>query len=290
MNAHQQIVDALPYREQPLVLQTASSAYLRVASLPEARNCRPLTVPYSKIERVQSASTLHNVLIYIAAVLGATKKTLIEIDSARDYGQRYTASAFTPQGWSAVVLQERWSAYEACRTYYEPIQKSLARTEGNIEVVDAGTISDMQQLNSLLSTAEGVGVVDVMTMFAGGGRDVSLFSKMLSCVARPRVIALFYQAYWGTLDRSRVGAGVEDEHGRERYFTGASLSALVRIGTTVRYRLVWCVPSMAVAIFVDENEGQGLRTISARSCIGRSKEWKRDAEAMWDEAQAYEWT
>lgn len=123
-NAHQHILDALPYREQPIALQAASSAYLRVASLPEARNCRPLTVPYSKIERIHSAPALHNVLIYIAAVVGATKKTFIEIDSAREYGQWYTASAFTQQAWSAVVLQERWSAYEACRIHYEPIQKS----------------------------------------------------------------------------------------------------------------------------------------------------------------------
>ncbi|KAI0559564.1 hypothetical protein FGB62_142g044 [Gracilaria domingensis] len=288
--AHQHLISALDYAEDPHILQRASSKYLRIAWLPESRNCRPLSIPYSLIESVSARSPLQNVLLYITSVTGATKKAFIEIDSSRAHGQLFGGKVFTQNGWSGIVMHERWSAYEACRAHYEQVQKSLSGTEARIEVIDAGAISDIERFNSLLHTADGAGILDVMMIFAGGGRDINLLSGIHSSAARPRILALFYQAYWGMMDRSRIGDGDTDEGGRERLFTGASLPALVRMAAKVRYRLIWCLRNEPIAIFIREEEGHGIRTRSPNSCMALSAEWKRDAEAMWDLAQRYDWT
>ncbi|CAN8076223.1 unnamed protein product [Agarophyton chilense] len=289
-NAHKRLVSYLNQADDPRILQQASSKYLRISWLPESRNCRPLSIPYAQIESAAAASPLQNVLIYITSIVGATKKTFIEIESSRAHGQLYAGHIFMQNGWSGIVLQERWSAYEACRVHYEHFQKPLQGIEAKVEVVDAGIISDIERLNSLLNTVDGAGTVDAMLILAGGGRDINLISHIHLSVARPRILALFYQAYWGSADRSRVGDGVSDEDGRERLFTGASLPALVRITAKTRYRLIWCLRREPIAIFIREEEHHEIRTLSPKSCMALSTEWRRDAEAMWDLAQQYEWT
>lgn len=240
------------------------------------------------------------VLLYLFSVLGSTRRTLVEIDGARGDGVFGAGSVLVyAYNWTAYNLLETWTAYEATRVFYE-------QADSRVTVIDAGRVRG--HTAQLAQQHAFGGSIDFAAVFPGGGDELSLLrelgngSRQMNPWIRPRIISLFFQDFWGHADRSResndsvqLGGAVDGiDIAHDRLFVGGSLPALVRVARTVNYRLVWCLTSAPVAFFADQSVGVGkqlLPTQSVNKCmkIRISPKWRRDAEAMWDEAQSYRW-
>lgn len=239
------------------------------------------------------------VLLYLISVLGSTRRSFVEIDSAHGNGFFGAASVFAfAYNWTVFAMHESWTSYEAARVFYEQ--------SPYVTVIDTdrlwGRATQIAQQHGF------GGGIDVAAIFPGGGDDLSVLHDLAieyekAGWIRPRILFLFFQDYWGDSDRVRVSNattqlfGVSDgvDTARARLYVGGSLPAVVRITRAAGYRMVWCLADTPIAFFVDQRASVGtglLPTISVNKCLRKrySPMWRRDAEAMWDEAQAFDWT
>lgn len=241
------------------------------------------------------------VLLYIFSIVGARSRVAVEVHTHSD--SRVATTLAVHHGWRLVTLVESWTGYDTARRWYEEVAgHALKRwSEAGAEVLDAGRVAEAGLAEKLQAVGVG-GVVDLVVLFADGGDDVALVAKINQNL-RPRVLVLRYQDYWGadvkavrsSLRNGMVGQRLKSGEESQHDYAGASIKAWVEIADGVGYRLVWCFEKEPIAVFLDEKGGVGdgvLETIKGESCIrGRNTgvEWRRDMEAMWDEAQAYEW-
>lgn len=262
------------------MVRQVSSKLMSISRFSQAKSCRALRPNRRKLEFSIADSPLDGVLLYIVSVVGVRRKVIVHVDSshaATSIGS-YLARYYS---WTLVTVCEKWTGYEATRKYFE--------LDRQVSVLDTGELKG--KLGKHLAREHIAGNFDVLVLFPQNGAELSLMAS-LDMELRPRILAMLYQDYWGKESRSRVGKGEMDVDGRDRLFTGGSLSAMVRVGERVGYRLVWCMRSIPVAIFVDANGGVGdgvLKTRKVKECIGNDIVWKRDAEAKWDLAQKYSW-
>lgn len=263
--------------------------FLRMAYEIPASRCTASHLSRSKsyqIEGRYAQDALQSVLDYITTVTGAYQKIFVEICSRHTDS---SAQLFVNAGWDVISLQESWTRYELVRKRHEyPPHRAQ---ETRVEVIDAQNVT-VKRLNTLVKHVGMAGVVDVMTVFAADGRDIEIISAIRECILRPRILVIAYREYWGAkYDRIRIGEG-----GAMSLFAGGSIRAFIRILNASNFRLVHCIGSMPVAIFVDASTGVGdgvLRTVTRKRCIAKREDigvrWRRDAEAMWDVAQQQKW-
>lgn len=241
------------------------------------------------------------VLLYILSVVGARNRVAIELHSHSD--AKLATTLAVHHGWRVVTLVESWTGYDAARRWYEEVAgHALKRwSETGVDVLDAGRVADAGLPAKMRAVGVG-GVVDLLVLFAEGGDDVAIVTRMDDKL-RPRLLVLKYQDYWGgsekavrsSLRKGVLGKRLKGAEGITHDYAGASIASWVEIAGGVGYRLVWCLSSEPIAIFVDEKAGVGdgvLPTIDGASCIKTRNtgiEWRRDMEAMWDEAQEYDW-
>lgn len=274
-------------------LRRSSTDFLSISSLSQARPCRSLRPRRAKLEFSVFHSQLDATLIYLLAITGARKKVLVSLDSASGLGHLTGAVQGVLHGWRVIVVCKKWSGYEATRKFYE-------RTSARVSVIDASSvITKMSQAGNHANpidasvAREGVaGAIDVLAVFPEHGDEISILEHIRGSTLRPRLLAMSFEAYWGSAARLRTGEGVADSDGREHLFVGASLPALMKLAKRVQYRLVWCTISSPIALFVDEQAGVAsglLQDMRPEECFGSSTAWRRDAEAMWDAAQEHDW-
>lgn len=250
---------------------------------------------------LHSVPSTDGVLLYIFSVVGARSRVAVEVHT--HYDARVATTLAVHHGWRVVTLVESWTGYDTARRWYEDVAgHALKRwSEAGVEVLDAGRVAEAGFAEKLRAVGVG-GVVDLAVLFADGGDDVAMVARINQNL-RPRVLVLRYQDYWGadvkavrsSLRNGKVGQRLKSADGSGHDYAGASIKAWVDITGSAGYRLVWCFGKAPIAVFLDEKAGVGdgvLETIKGESCIkGRNTgvEWRRDMEAMWDEAQAYEW-
>ena len=262
------------------VLRTTAAEFLTIAQLKQARSCRHLQPNRQQLEFTVADSPLDGVLLYILSVVGARKKVIAHVDSSRQ-ASGIGSYLVRHHSWTLVTVCEKWSGFEATRKYFEH--------DSEAAILDTGHLNG--NLKDHLGKQNVAGIIDALVMFPEHGADIPIMVQ-LNEELRPRVLVMFYQDYWSTASRSRVGRGDMDANGREVLFTGASLTALVIIGRRIGYRLVWCLKQAPIALFVDEKAlvAEGLlKTKQVQECFRYNELWRRDAEAKWDEAQKYKW-
>lgn len=276
-------------------LRRQSSRFLRLRD--SNADCKIPPIMRRKYIEYSLSSRYHTdgVILYLIAVLGSTRNSFVEIDGA--HGAAFfgaatvTAIAFN---WSTHAIHETWTSYDAASRFYDK--------HPNVDVIDAGRLLGHEM--KIGATHLFGGAVDIAAVFPRGGDEISFLKTFNHKVAwiRPRLLFLFFQDYWGSADRSRVsnssyqrdGRSDRRDWSRNRLFVGASLPGVERVAHLAGYRLVWCLASAPIAFFVDARASVGhhlLPTLAVDEClkVRFNTMWRRDAERMWDDAQAFEW-
>lgn len=252
---------------------------------------------------VTSKYPIDGILLYMISILGSTSRTFIEIDHSSGKQFFGAASTFaTIFNWSVYTMYETWSSYESARLFYLNYQH-------NTFVHD----STPRVLESLTKYTFG-GNVDIAAIFPGGGDELLIIKSFINVTwFRPRLFLCFYQDYW-SLEHDKIRTsnstiqlkGIKDgvDNGRNRLFVGGSLKAVVRIAGIAGYKLVWCMSSTPIAFFIDmttqdDNDDDMnellLPSITTSECLKQrtryqgGRKWHLDAEAMWDDAQMFQW-
>lgn len=241
------------------------------------------------------------VLLYIFAVVGARNRIAIELHTHSD--ARVATTLAVHHGWRVFNLLESWTGYDGARIWYEQVAgHALKRwSEAGVDALDAGRVAKLGLPEKMRRVGIG-GMVDLLVLFSESGDDVATVTR-LDGQLRPRVLLLKFEDYWGatvkavrsSLRNGILGKRVMRAKGIKHDYAGASIASWIDIGTRAGYRLVWCFSGEPIAIFVDEKADVGngaLQTIDGASCIKSRNtgiEWRRDMEAMWDEAQEYNW-
>lgn len=290
-------VDIIPLSPRHAVIRRLSSSLL------SNTNCLPTL---SRRGRRSLEFSLHanthtdGVLLYIFSIIGARNRIAVELHS-NDNAKICTMFA-VHQGWRVVTLVESWAGYDAAQRWYEQkATHALSRwSEAGVQVLDAGRVVSTG-LTATTRTVGIGGVVDLVVLFAQGGDDIAIMSS-LNASLKPRVLMIRYEDYWGShvkavrtsLRRGTLGERLESAQGIGHDYSGASVTSLSEVAERVGYRLVWCLANEPIAILVDCKAGVGdrLETVDPASCIkmrSTGTKWRRDMEAMWDEAQEYDW-
>lgn len=199
----------------------------------------------------------------------------------------YGASFPLRNGSSGVVEPQSWSINKAGRQHYKPIQKYLLALSLNLEVIGSGNITDVGKLYNILRSAKLVGGIDVVKMFAGGGKNLMASSHIHYLTVRPRIFILCNQGYWGITDRTQTGAGQLHAEGLGRLPPGNTLGALIRTAEKIDYRLIRCLQRVPIGLFVRKETGKEFGTIEVTRCIHNDQVCKIDTESMLDEPEQY---
>lgn len=253
---------------------------------------------------------IDGVLNYLFGVIGFRSKIAVELDTARGSAVFFGATSLALySGWDVVALYGLWSGYSRAQQFYE----SSARTgafefrkkhfaDSNV-IVSEGPI-DSQRINVTLQQLGVGGSVDILFLMLDGA-EWSVWDSLSRI--RPRVVVFFYQDFWGadasfvrewnTSDRGISSPGESDgvDLGRKRLFAGASVTALIRLTEARGFRLVWCLSSAPIVLFVQNREDPSrsvLPSLPPAACLAarQGRTWRRDMEAQWHRAQQFAWT
>lgn len=248
---------------------------------------------------------IDGVLQYILGLIGVRNRKVVELEGSSGAGLFYGSAALSAyNGFNALVALSLWTGFNEAQQYYEGVGSvtSVAAFRKSHFPDSAMRLDEadfsLSNVDDLIRQNVYGGDVDVLFAVLDGS-EYALWEKLSAAV--PRVVVMFYQDYWGAtakVFRSKdnsphVARGEVDglDPGRRRLYTGASLAALIEMGSRHGYRLTWCLRAAPIAIFVIGHEHL-LPTVSPASCLaGRaSKSWQRDMEAQWHIAQRFAWT
>lgn len=217
------------------------------------------------------SSTLDGVLLYFIAIIPPRERVALEIGG----NSLATAPLALFHGFRVVALSETWRSYDGARALYARhahIMRQMPTASGM--AVEAGRVEG--RLGNLTREA-GVGRVDVLVNFAGGGEDLGMLGEIRALGAR---LVVMRYADWLGEERLMVKGG------------NGGVIAMVESVKRVGYRLVWCLSTQATGIFVRNDVECGLRTVSAKKCLSERNtgvEWRRDMEVLWDETRQKGW-
>lgn len=251
---------------------------------------------------------IDGVLLYIFGVLGARNKVALELDGAAGAGVfRGSAGLALLNGWNALLVYRKWSAFSAMQQYFDSsvgdgVSGWRKKHFPDSSVVVAEESALFSNVNDAIARNGVSGGVDAMFLMLDGP-DLHAWEQL--SIVSPRVVLLFYQDFWGhstkatrfwnfTDDDSNRGETDGVDQGRRRLFVGASIAATVDTANNLGFRLVWCLRAAPIAIFLRSNEDPNhllLPPVSLKSCLSRrrSAKWLLDMEAQWDRAQRFSW-
>lgn len=248
------------------------------------------------------------ILLYVFAVLGARDKMVIEMDGASGSGIFRGSACFTLlHGWNAVLLYQKWSGFNTAHQYYEDSSPGGAFLWRKLNFPDSVVI--VAEENELRGAANetiarnGVGgSVDLLYLLLDG-YDLHTWKNVT--IISPRVVVLFYQDFWGhKIKASRIcnfsehvnSCGETDmvDTGRKRLYNGGSIAAIASTAKKLGYRLIWCLRSAPIALFlktIEDPHNLLFKTVRTKDCVSQreSPEWRLDMEAQWDYAQRFSW-
>lgn len=260
--------------------------------------------------RHMSRYPVDGVLQYIFGILGVRNKIAVELDSGRGNAVFFGAASFAVyDGWDVVALYRLWSGYNRAQQFYESSGARGAFVWRKNHFDESSVVVSEEPIDSIgidgaLQRLGVGGSVDVAFLMLDGA-EWSVWNT-LSAI-RPRVVVCFYQDYWGadamlvrewnSSDPTASSPGESDgvDVGRKRLFAGASLAALVARGRSLGFRLVWCLSSSPIAVFLRDTEDSNgflLPALLPEACLAsrQSRTWRKDMEAQWHRAQLFEWT
>lgn len=303
-------------------VRVETSALLSLQTHPQIGTCHTVkSLSPRKRRRLEwarfSRYPLDGVLLYVFAVVGTQSRVVVEVDGAHARGVFAGSAMFASlHGWNVVALHQTWSGYSRAQQYYDQQTKAFRKQLFPDAVVHVyETRCEPYAVEPAVAKQGIAGPVDLMLLFTDGGRDVLTWQHVAQKTSlRPRVVALFYQDFWGPSDwytryarftgnstsSAQHARSVKGEHdgvdlGRARLFVGGSIRALTQTASQLSYQLVWCLASTPIALFIDAAEefpGDVLPALTEENCLSARQsgsDWRKNAEAQWDAAHSYHW-
>mmetsp|Transcript_9792 Transcript_9792/g.29822 ORF Transcript_9792/g.29822 Transcript_9792/m.29822 type:complete len:384 (+) Transcript_9792:130-1281(+) len=306
-------------------LQTAA-AHLRRTTDVLLRAARAKGYPESCISAASnkyefatvSRCGLDGLLSAVFAAVGTNTRQAIELDTASGTGSYLAAASLANfHRWDVAVFQHAWSAYSCAQLLLQGESASRLRLSEFLQPLPQGEAGERtapfaqapevrvteanlegENIDALLRRHQVGGDVDLLCLFTFG--DNYRIWRGLTQIS-PRVIVVEYQQFWGPKEsvyRASCGgsSGVADSRNplRRRLFVGASLGAFLSIARVRNYKLVACLRSEPIAVFIlRDQSSKVLRELSAEDCIAakqRDAKWRLDMAAQFEEAQNFKWT
>jgi len=202
------------------------------------------------------------ILHYIFAVIGTTNKMLLDIGAAGIENSN-TANMIINHGWKGVLIERNSKAVHSAREFY-----NSSPTTRNYPPVIVDKWVTPENINSIISENNLKGDIDLLSIDIDS-TDYWIW-KATDCV-RPRVVVVEYQCIWGpdravTVPNTKTFKPIFS--GQYGIYSGASLSAFVKLGITKGYRLVGCSRYGYNAFFIRNDVGQGFfPEIPAEECF-----------------------
>lgn len=202
--------------------------------------------------RVYSENDEDGILLYIFSLIGTTNKKVIDIGAA-SINISNTANLIINHGWIGLLVDGNEAAINSTREFY----LKCSDTRNYPPTVISSWVT-AENVNSIILKNGFSGEVDLLSIDIDG-IDYWVW-KAIDCIS-PRVVILEYQAIWG-FDKSvsipytpDFKAQYQDRFG---IYSGASLSAFVKLGKEKGYRLVGCHRYGYNAFFVRADVGENI--------------------------------
>jgi hypothetical protein len=203
------------------------------------------------------------ILLYIFTILGATNKRAVEI-CAGDGIECNSANLIINHGWYGLLFDGDEHNISRGKDFYSKCQDTFSAPPTLV----ASWIT-AENINSLIVDNGFGGEIDLLSMDIDG-IDYWVW-RAIECIS-PRVVILEFNSVWGP-DRAvsiPYRADFRMDFSRRPYYTGASLSAFVKLARVKGYRLVGIERLGFNALFVRSGVGEDLLPeVSPRECFQR---------------------
>jgi hypothetical protein len=203
------------------------------------------------------------ILLYIFTILGTTNKRAVEI-CAGDGTECNSANLIINHGWSGLLFDGDEQNISRGKDFYSKCQDTFSTPP---TLVASWITAD--NINSLIVDHGFAGDIDLLSLDIDG-MDYWIW-RSIHCIS-PRVVILEFNPVWGPNRAVSVPyqADFRIDWDRRPYYTGASLSAFVKLGKEKGYRFVGAQRLGFNALFVSSSVGEDLLPeISATQCFER---------------------
>lgn len=224
-----------------------------------------------QLETSLIASNLDTALIGILAIVNPRYKIAIEIG-----GNSLSAAPLALfQDFRVIALSKTWRTYDASRAFYSKNVKLFESAPfGSGIAIEAGSMH--KRLKDFIKQVNVVRA-DIVLNYAGDGEDMILMEEIDTL--HPQVIVMKYADFLGTAMK-----GISNGN------TG--ILPLTQYMDSMGYRMIWCLSTEPIAVFVTASSATILKTIPPRQCLRErrtSHQWMFDMEGLWDEGRDKGW-
>jgi len=234
--------------------------------------------------RKYSGADEDGILLYIFSLIGTTNKKFVDIGCATGVIGSNTANLIIHHGWTGLMIDSDETLIKAGRIFYANCPDTR-----NFPPALLATQVTAENINPILRKYDLSNEIDLLSLDIDG-IDYWIW-KAIDCI-RPRVVVLEYQAVWGPEKSVTVPYQPDFKAGYSGMFgiySGASLSAFVKLGREKGYRLVGCHRYGYNAFFVRAEVGQNiLPEIPPSECF-KHPFTKHAMEEFLPKAADYEW-
>ena len=204
-------------------------------------------------------------LLFIFSLIDSTNKKVIEIGCG-DGLECNSANLIINHGWKGLLLD----GDEASIKVGQKVYGFLKTTAVNLPKLVHAWLTK-ENINEIITSHGFDGEIDLLSIDIDG-IDYWIL-KSIDCV-NPRVIILEYNTYWDVQDSVTVPYDSEFQAQiiDGAYYCGASLTAFVKLGAKLGYRLVGCNTARYNAFFVRNDIGTDvLPEVTIESCLNLDK-------------------
>lgn len=256
-------------RRLPTEPDAAAQIHLQLAYRQLVQEGRPLPPLDSIGFKVYSQADEDGILLFLFAVLGASRKFCVEI-CAGDGTECNTANLILNHGWHALLVDGDARLVEAGTKFYSQSRRTYPFPPRFVR-----SWVTRADVNDLLTRNGFEGEIDLLSLDLDGV-DYWIWEAIEAIV--PRVVVVEYQDILGP-DRSWT-VPYSDDFRAASYpktlglpnFAGASLAAFVKLGRRKGYRLVGVNRYGYNAFFVKDGLGESLlREVDAKECFRHPK-------------------
>jgi hypothetical protein len=234
--------------------------------------------------KVCSQTDEDGILLYIFSLIGVSNKLCIEV-CAGDGTESNTANLIINHGWYGLLFDGNQTSVDRGREFYRAHPNTYVFPPRFIHAwITRGNINQLIEENGVS------GDIDLLSIDVDGV-DYWLWDAIT--VVQPRVVVIEYQDILGPEKAWTVPYRDDFDHQKlpQRDFYGASLSALVKLGTSKGYRLVACNHMGYNAFFVHDSAGSDiLPKIEIKDCFqhpkvisGMKERWPLVKDCPWVE-------